>query len=207
MLGNGPVYLSALSGGYQVVLAVDLSRPDGDPVGTYADDRRRTGEPVYTLISERLVFQDLVGPAHRRTTFKGSLVRGRPGEGGRTFLADVLVTVKRVVYARSLASWGFGAMPFPPAPQTLLFGDEGQLYAMAIRTHPDDGARIDAVRITGGVLNEAQAAAIRVGALLDASGLHVGRQMLPVEVETIAPAYRDDRDDRDEPSVGDDFHL
>jgi hypothetical protein len=192
---EGALYMAGLSGSFQAIFEVEVTQPGRlgrfgygeavDAATLLTDDRLRTGEPVYTFVSEPLQFGDLISGPPKRSTFTGRLVRGREGDGGQAFLRDVLVTVKRVVYAQTLRE----AAPRPPeAPRTLLFGDERHLFTAALRNGPEDGDHFEAVRVTGGVLTEAQAAKIRAGVLLGPEGVYLGRRVLPLAVEAVEPA-------------------
>jgi hypothetical protein len=146
------------------MLEVGLTKTGEDAAGLVATDRRVTGEAVYTLVPEAISIQELIQPAGAplRTSFSGTIYRGRRDQGGSQLLRDVSVRVERVVMGAPLDT---GA-PLDPLPSYQLFGDARQLFAVHLLGGQPDFEHVVRLRIVAGVETAAQAAAIRQGAVL-----------------------------------------
>lgn len=166
-LGDGPVYLSHLPmfqgpHDYQVILEVELQKEGSDPTAIYAQDRRITGEKVYTLVPEVMVLPELLGSVNglpQRTTFKGKLFRGHFERGGTQLLTGLTIRVKRVVFAKKFDR---NAAALPHA-KYLVFGNETELFAAHIVQKKPDFDHLAALRVAGGIMTEEQAKALRQG--------------------------------------------
>ena len=71
MVGEETIYLSHLPmfmspHNYQAILEVTLTSKGSDPQAIYANDRRTTGEKIYTFMPERFVLTELVSPDPKR---------------------------------------------------------------------------------------------------------------------------------------------
>ena len=179
IVGDGPVYLSALpthhkAHDYQLVLEVDFVKTGSDPVATYAEDRRVTGEPIYTVVPEAFVLPELFTPAQgpQRRSFRASIFRGHFERNGAELIKGVTVTVKRVVLAKRIE-----AEPLMPQNlRYLLFGNDKELFAAHVIKGTPDFEQVVAVRIAEGVATAAQAAVIRTGTTVDFGQVGIGSE-------------------------------
>lgn len=210
MVGSGPVYLSHLPmfhapHDYQVLLEVEMVKAGTDPLFTYVQDRQVTGEKVYTVVPETFVLSELFTPANapQRKTFKADVVRGHFERGGTEFISNVTFKVTRVVFAKK-----FEANPAAlPNLQYLVFGSQKELFAAHIVTKKPDFDHVVSVRISDGILSEAQAQTVEKGVFVRLPGLankvgealkagaadeaeaKVGAQTLPIVLETVESFY------------------
>lgn len=173
IVGDGPVYLSHLPmfhkpHDYQVLIEVELVKTGIDATALYVQDRKTTGEKIYTAVPETFSLPDLFTPADSpvRQSFKATLVRGHFERGGSPILEDVTVKVKKVVFAKK-----FEKNPDAlPELRYFLFGNENELFAAHIVNKKPDFDHVLSVRVTTGVQSDAQSAAIRAGSLLKVKG-------------------------------------
>ncbi|WP_141717473.1 hypothetical protein [Nocardia altamirensis] len=87
---------------FQVLLAVDFDERGGRALGA---DRRVGFTEVHTFEPEEFPIAELdPAGAHPRTSFRGTLIRGRRERGGIPVANDVVATVRRVVYFAELAA-------------------------------------------------------------------------------------------------------
>ena len=165
MVGEEMVYLSHLPmfmspHDYQVILAVTLTNKGSDPQAIYVNDRRTTGERIYTFVPERFVLTDLVSPdpQHpRRGSFGGIPFRGHFERGGQPLPVTtagqpaagkpppVGVNVAWVVHFRKFD---------PDADQLpqleyLLFGKGEERFLAHLITRPPDFDQILSVKVAG----------------------------------------------------------
>lgn len=210
VVGDGPVYLSQVSllhksQDYQVLLEVDLLRASDDPVAIYVQDRKTTGEKIYTLLPEPMVLSELFTPqgAPTRRTFKASLFRGHFEHGGQEFLSDLTVRVKRVIMGRKIARNPADS----PDLLYVVFGNDQQLFAAHLINKRPDFEHVVAVRLTSGVMNSEQARTIERGTLLNISNMansascalkagdevtadaRIGEELLPISLQTLTDYY------------------
>jgi len=167
VLGSGPIYLSHLPmfhkpRDYQVILEAELVKHGTDPVATYVADRKVTGEQVYTLLAEPFSLPELFDSSQdgaRRKTFTASLFRGHCERGGQEFISNLSVQVRRVIYAKKFER----NPPVMANLQYLLFGNKQELFAAHLIAKKPDFDHLVGVRLSRGVLTDAQAGAIRSG--------------------------------------------
>ena len=165
MFGEGAVYFSHLPmfmspHDYQAIFAVTLTLQGSDPQAAYVQDRRTSGQRIYTFVPERFVLPDLVTPDRqhpRRTSFMGTPFRGHFERGGQplplptagqlaaTKPPEVKAAVDRIIHFRKFSPEG------PPLPQLeyLLFGKGTECFLAHFITTPPDFDQILAVKVAG----------------------------------------------------------
>lgn len=150
VVGEDTVFLSHLPmfgppHNYQVILEVTFTGEQGDPQAEYVQDRRESGERVYTLFPELFSLPALASsaPEHPQIeSFRGTVVRGHFEKGGEAILKDVVVNVIQVIHFRK----------FDPEAEELpvleyfLFGKGQELYLAHLITRPPDFDQILAVK-------------------------------------------------------------
>jgi hypothetical protein len=174
VIGKGPVYAAFLphfsqTQSYQAVLEVELRKAGTDLAALYVQDRRQTGETVYTIASERFPLMELFGPgggAPQRSTFRATLFRGSPGGGGSPIAANITVKVKRVILARRI-----GEDPVMPTLSAFLFGNQHELFAVHAANGASDFEQVTSVKVVSGAPTAVQAAAILSGGVVDFPGV------------------------------------
>lgn len=192
MVGTGPVYVSHLPmfhspHDYQLLLEVEMVKTGTDPLATYVEDRRVTGEKVYTVVPEAFVLTELFTPANapQRKSFKADVVRGHFERGGAEFISNVTFKVKRVVFSKKFQP-NAGALP---NLQYLVFGNQKELFAAHLVTKKPDFDHVASVRFKEGILNDQQAQLVQKGVLTRFPGVANGvEQALKAESETEAEA-------------------
>ncbi len=154
VVGDQTVYLSHLPmfghphHDVQAILEVHLSGDGDDPQATYVEDRRGSGERVYTLAPERFFLRHLVTPEPGREClceFTGKLYRGHFERGGTPLLSKVTITVDHVVHFRQFD-------PRADAPENLeyvLFGKGDERFLAHLITRPPDFDQVLSVRASG----------------------------------------------------------
>lgn len=189
VLGDGPVYLSHLPmfhgpHDYQVLLEVQLVKDGSDPTSLYAQDRRVTGEKVYTLVPEAFSLPELFGPTNglpQRTSFKAKVYRGHFERGGVQFLSGLTVQVKRVVHAKK-----FDRNPTAlPHSKYFVFGNAGELFGAHVVNKKPDFDHLIALRISSGILSEVQAEAVRAGVVVDLPSVANDASAAPAEGDSL----------------------
>jgi hypothetical protein len=160
MVGEETVYLSHLPmfmspHDYQAILEVTLTNKGSNPQAIYTNDRKTTGEKIYTFVPERFVLTDLVSPDPKhphRSSFKGTPFRGHFERGGEALPIaaagnppTVGAKVTRVVHFRKFD---------PEADQLpqlayLLFGKGKELFLGHLITRPPDFDQILSVKVAG----------------------------------------------------------
>ena len=165
VVGEETVYLSHLPmfmspHDYQVILAVTLTNKGSDPQAIYVNDRRKTGERIYTFAPERFVLTDLVSPdpEHpRRSSFMGIPFRGHFERGGKPLsvaAAGQPAAAKPPSVGVNVA-WVVHFRKFDPdadqLPQLeyLLFGKGNERFLAHLITRPPDFDQILSVKVTG----------------------------------------------------------
>jgi hypothetical protein len=115
----------------QAIAAVQMTDAAGDVRARLARDRARTGETVYTLVPEpdRLTRLFTNGQSYPATLYRGHFERG-----GTPLLADLRVTVQRVVHGRTFTPRAGTGMQ----PQWLLFGTPQEPFAAHRISAPPD---------------------------------------------------------------------
>jgi hypothetical protein len=144
IVGEQTVFLSHLPlfdspHDYQGILEATFSKPGSDPQSVYFNDRKRSGEKVYTLQPKAFVLPRLAAAQPLRS-FSGNVYRGqyetmKPREQDAARIGkDVQVTVTKVIHFRKFD---------PAAPKTaqleyLLFGKGPELFLAHLITRPPD---------------------------------------------------------------------
>jgi hypothetical protein len=154
MVGEQTLYLSHLpmfnhpKHDVQAILEVHLT--DEDAHARYVEDRRTSGELVYTLEPEHFVLQHLVTPEPEGEClceFTGTLYRGHFERGGEPILPELKLrfVVDHVVHFRQ----------FDPDAEDLviqkyiLFGKGDEQFLAHLITKPPDFDQVLSVRISG----------------------------------------------------------
>jgi hypothetical protein len=184
MVGEEAVFLSHLPmfghdhHDVQAILAVHLSDGAGDPQAAYADDRRRTGEGIYTLEPRHFFLPHIVEPEPGQECLceiTGDIYRGHFERGGIDILPNVTATIDQVVHFRRFDPH---AVPLPHLTY-LLFGAGDELFLAHLITRPPDFDQVVSVAI-GGAL---PAAELRQGPTLAVPGRanRIGERLQPGE--------------------------
>ncbi len=170
LLGDGPVYLAQIPTegqphDYQILLEVELLKTGKDPLATYVQDRKITGEKLYTIVPEPILPSELFQPegSPARRTFKANAFRGHFEHGGQSFLSDLTIKVKRVVMGKKFD----GKTAQKPTLRYFVFGNDRELFAAHLLDEPTDFEHLLAIRINAGILNDKEAQTVRRGALLN----------------------------------------
>jgi hypothetical protein len=136
---------------YQLILEVSFTENGKDVTDLYTNDRQANlGTKMYTLSPEpfvlaRLFTSDAQGSA--LSSFKAKVFRGhleRPGHQVVNGLEDVIVMVKKVVYAQKFDP----AATKPERLQYFLFGKGGELFLAHAITKPPDFDQIVSVNVS-----------------------------------------------------------
>lgn len=168
IVGEDTVYLSHLPmfaspHNYQVILEVTFTGEQGDPQAAYVEDRRTSGERVYSLFPKSFSLPMLAStdPEHPRLeTFQANIVRGHfEKPGAELILTDVDVNVVKVIHFRK----------FDPEAEELpeleyfLFGKGQELYLAHVITRPPDFDQIlDVKQISQDFSDEELADTVRI---------------------------------------------
>jgi hypothetical protein len=116
---------------YQVLLEARFRSDTGDPRRLYAEDRRKTGEKVYTLVPERFALPDQVTG---RRSFKADIYRGHFERGGVPIAKGITVDLVRVIRFQKFTP----RATRPAALEYLLFGKGDEVFlAHRIVAAPD----------------------------------------------------------------------
>jgi hypothetical protein len=154
VVGQGPVYLSHLPmfghphHDVQAILEVHLSGDGEDSQARYVNDRKRSGERIYTLKPDPFVLQHLIthGPGEEcLCEFTGELYRGHFERPGAELLSKVTVIVDHVVHFRQFD-------PEAEAPVILnyiLFGTSDERFLAHLITRPPDFDQVVSVTVSG----------------------------------------------------------
>lgn len=156
VVGAGPFYLvhaPRARGAPPLVVEVELMKPGVDLHALYQNDRRVTGEAVYSVIPEAFAVDELA-PERRglppRLSFRGDLYRGDASGSGSLLVRDIGVRVRRVLYKDGAP------------PGWFLFGNERELFA--VRFAP--GPALMQVWLTYGIPGADEARAVQRGSVL-----------------------------------------
>lgn len=141
LFGEEAIYLSHLPmfmsmHDHQVIMEVTLTVAQGDAHAIYRDDRRESGERVYTLVPEKFSLRRLGAEGDNALrSFQGTVHRGHfEKPGNKAILRDVTVNVVNVIHFRR----------FDPQAETvsklpyLLFGRGDELYLAHLITRSPD---------------------------------------------------------------------
>ena len=119
---------------YQLLLEVALRADAGDPFAMYVQDRRATGEKVYTWVPGPFSLSEFVANPQRPLTMTGTIFRGHFERGGVPITPDTIqANVQRVLFSRRLDP----RMP-PAEPRYLLFGSPDDAYLAHLISCPPD---------------------------------------------------------------------
>jgi hypothetical protein len=122
---------------FQVVLGVTLEpvASDADPMAAYLQDRKASGETLYTFAPKKFRLPDIVGSGDPpiRPAIVGSVVRGHFEKGGKR-VTDARVTIDTIFHLRQ-----FDEDEEPPEElEYILFGKGKELFlAHRITRSPD----------------------------------------------------------------------
>jgi hypothetical protein len=160
VVGENTVYLSHLPmfghphHDVQAILAARFTG-EGDPQAAYAEDRRTSGERMYTLKPEPFVLQQLVTPEPGQEClceFAGELYRGHFERPGHTLLSRVMVTIDRIVHFRRFDPQA----EKPVAQHYVLFGTGEEAFLAHLITRPPDFDQVVSTRfVSEGMSDEA----------------------------------------------------
>lgn len=138
---------------YQVILEARLPEAARK---AYAEDRRATGERVYTVVPEPFVLPEQV---QGRRPFKADLYRGHFERGGQAILEGVTVEIVRVVHFRRLNP----ADVAQGREDGLLFGRDGEAFLAHRIAAPPDFDQVVSLAFPDQVLPPTEAATVRIG--------------------------------------------
>jgi hypothetical protein len=150
IVGEEKVFLSHLPmfhspHDFQVLLEVTLRADDSDPFVVYRDDRRSSGEPIYTWVPTPFVLPSLIDAPPGGATMQGTIFRGHFERGGTAITSDqVHADVTRVLFSRKLPA---GAAQTPL--QYILFGNPAEPFLAHLITRPPDYDHVLAVELLG----------------------------------------------------------
>ncbi|WP_413290175.1 hypothetical protein [Bdellovibrio sp. HCB337] len=133
MVGTKKVYLSHLPmfhspHDYQALLEVSLSQEGLD---TYLESKSGSTETLYTLVPEIFVLPDMIG--HPKP-FKASIYKGHFERGGQEIVANVTVTISKVLYFKKFNPQEKQAT----TSQYILFGNSSEQFAAHLITAKPD---------------------------------------------------------------------
>lgn len=137
VVGTGPLYFSHLPmfhppHDFQLIVEAELTG-EGDPVRLYREDRKRTGEKIYTWLPTAFVLRDLLR-VDRPPAMEGVLFRGHFERGGVAITRGVQASVTRVLYSQQIRPDG----PRDSALRYVVFGESPSLFAAhVISAAPD----------------------------------------------------------------------
>jgi hypothetical protein len=132
-LSHLPMFMSMHD--HQVIMEVTLARGGEDVQALYRDDRRNTGERVYTLVPEKFSLQRLgTDGEDALRSFQGTVVRSHFEKGGQAILRGVTVEVVNVIHFRQFDPDAEALSEL----QYLLFGRGNELYMAHLITKPPD---------------------------------------------------------------------
>jgi hypothetical protein len=129
MFGDKSIYLSHMPmfqapHNAQVILEVSLTKDGEQPEDQYREDRRSTGNTLYSVEPQKMRLSDLQQDA----SFTGKVFRGNFETDGELLSPDVTITIKSVVHFRTLDP---ATKPDPSAGRRyLFFGQPGQFFAV-----------------------------------------------------------------------------
>lgn len=159
VVGEETVYLSHLpmfghaQHDVQAILEVHFINDGDDPQDSYVDDRRSSGERVYTLKPERFFLHHLVTPEPEQEClceFTGSLYRGHFEREGATRLSEVTINVDHVVHFRQFDPAAIASATL----EYVLFGKGNERFLAHLITRPPDFDQIVSVRVAGSELSD-----------------------------------------------------
>ncbi len=140
VVGESEVFMSHLPmfhapHDFQVFLHVSLSEEGRNPTAVYREDRRVSGEPIYTWVPRPFVLSKLLEAVQDQSLMIGTLYRGHFERGGTPITSDqVSVKVIRVLYGRQ-----FTPNDQRPAQlRYLVFGSAGEPFIAHWLTRPPD---------------------------------------------------------------------
>jgi hypothetical protein len=162
IVGEQTVFLSHLPlfdspHDYQVILEATFSKPGSNPQSVYFNDRKRTGEKVYTLQPKAFVLPRLAAGQPLRSfsanVFRGQYELMKPREQDAARIGqDVEVKVTKVIHFRK----------FDPAAakvaqlEYLLFGKGAELFLAHLITRPPDFDQILPVKVSDHKFTDAE---------------------------------------------------
>jgi len=169
LFGNAPLYASHIPmfhppHDWQALFEVTLSHPQVDAKALYLAQVNEGVQLLITLEPNPFVLPLLLnGPLK---SFAANLYRGNFETGGELLLADVTVTVKRVLTSQPLSK---DSKPLAALTYLLLPGDTDHAYMIHKIAAPVNFDHILQVKIRGGSLpSEQQPASVTLPALSDA---------------------------------------
>jgi hypothetical protein len=139
IFGSGPIYLSHLPmfqapHDHQLIMEVEFSGT-GNPGATYASDRAKSGEPVYTWVPKPFVLTELMKASGAAREMQGTIVRGHFERGGTPITdGDVRCVVKQVVHTHPISA----SAPRDTTLRYVVFGSSGVAFAAHLISGPPD---------------------------------------------------------------------
>jgi hypothetical protein len=140
IVGTSNVFLSHLPmfhapHDYQAIFEVALSEQGTDATAIYQEDRRTSGERVYTWVPKPFALPSLFTPGNAAPQMQGTIFRGHFERGGTPITSDrVRATVTRVLFARK-----FTPSDAPLSHlQYLLFGTTKEPFVAHVISRPPD---------------------------------------------------------------------
>jgi len=140
IVGEAKIYLSHLPmfhspHDYQVLLEVSLHETGGDPERVYREDRRISGERVYTGAPKAFALPTLLAPPGRAAVMEGTIFRGHFERGGKPITSgQVTANVTRLCYGRKFTP----AVDGPQFLTYLLFGSSVEPFVAHLISRPLD---------------------------------------------------------------------
>lgn len=159
VVGEQTIYLSHLPmfghphHDVQAILEARFTGAGSDPQAAYAEDRRTSGERMYTLKPELFVLQQLVTPEPGQEClceFTGELYRGHFERDGHTLLSEVTVVIDHVVHFRQFDP----DAEKPVAQHYLLFGKGEECFLAHLITRPPEFDQVVSARLVGEGLSD-----------------------------------------------------
>lgn len=159
VVGERTVYLSHLPmfghphHDVQAILEAHFTAEGSDPQAAYAEDRRASGERMYTLKPEPFVLQHLVRPEPGQEClceFIGELYRGHFERDGHVLLSEVTVVVDHIVHFRQFDP----RADMPVVLHELLFGTGEECFLAHFISRPPDFDQVVSARVTGEAVSD-----------------------------------------------------
>jgi hypothetical protein len=125
------------------LVVLEIAWPKGARAAAEAigEDRRRTGEATYTMLSEPFALTDLAGTPPR-PVFHVDLYRGDGADDGRKLASGVPTEVKRVLLFRRVSEAGRPADLPVDARRYFVFGANDDLFALRLVRDLGDEAHL-----------------------------------------------------------------
>jgi hypothetical protein len=138
---------------FQVILEVMMRKPGQDPQQAYVQDRKASGQKMYTFVPEEFFLPEIAptGPSSMPSpSFSGTVVRGHFERSGTPILRDVTVDIAQVVHFRQ-----FDPQAGPLEHLEYLFFGKGEERFLAhLITKPPDFDQILSAQVTGHALSD-----------------------------------------------------